>query len=147
MQLVEDTASDSLCATLRNLVQKVHGHAGTHDPTEREIADAIGPLLYRRVANEPARVMINEALQTLGWFLSISRNLGIITHSNATNLCKRIAENVSTIGAPNPSRKGLLKAFREVNAKDAREYATVRRKLRDICLRIIEYIDNLEAHA
>jgi hypothetical protein len=151
MQSVDDTAFESLRPMLRNLVQKVHGHAGQHDPSDQEIADAIGPLLYGHVVNVPGdvqrdllRVVVNESIQTLGWFLGIARNLRIITFRNATDLCGRIVANVSTIGAPHPSRKGLLKAVRETRAKNICEDPAAQRKVRDICVRIIGYIDNQE---
>jgi len=149
MQSVDDTAFNSLRPMLRDLVQKVHGHAGQHDPSDQEIADAIGPLLYGHAVNAPGNVqhhlpavVVNESIQTLGWFLGIARNLGIIRFRNATDLCGRIVANISTIGAPHPSRKGLLKAVRESSAKTFFEDPTGQRKVRGICMYIVEYIDN-----
>jgi hypothetical protein len=86
---------------------------------------------------------VNESIPTLGWFLGIACNLGIITIRNTTDLCGRIVANISTIGAPRPSRKGLLKAVRQSRANTFCEDTAAHRKVREICVRIIGYIDNL----
>jgi hypothetical protein len=155
MQSVDDTAFNSLRPMLRNLVQQVHGHAGTYDPSEKEIADAIGPLLYKHAVNVPhgqidpaadmQRVMLNVSRQTLGRFLRIARNLGIITCHSGKDLCQRIAANVRTIGSSRPSLKGLLKAFGEPNENNFHEYAAAEQQVRDICLRVVEYINSQES--
>ncbi|MBT1708747.1 hypothetical protein KK062_10955 [Fulvivirgaceae bacterium PWU5] len=156
MQSVDDTAFKSLRPMLRNLVQKVHGHAGTYDPSEKEIADAIGPLLYKHAVNVPReqfdleadmqRLVLHVSLQTLGRFLRIARNLGIITCHSGKDLCQRIATNVRTIGSSRPSPKGLLKAFGEPNSNNFHEYAAAQQRVRDICSRIIEYIDEQKSN-
>jgi hypothetical protein len=152
MQPVDDAAFNSLCAMLRNLVQQVHGHAGPDNPSKRELADAIAPLLYQDAARllqrelllDLRRIILNMPLKVLGRLLRIAYNLGIIRPPNGTDMCSRIASNVSTIGTPRPTTKGLLKAFARRKGEPAHEYIEADQKVRALCVRVIEYIDNAE---
>jgi hypothetical protein len=150
MQPVEDTAFNSLCAMLRNLVQKVHGQAGPDTPSERELADAVALLFYRDAGHRAEhelyldlrRIILGMPLKVLGRLLRIARTMGIITYHNATDMCGRIAANVSTVGKRRPTRKGLLKAFADPKGKLADEYADADQKVRELLVRMIAYIDN-----
>lgn len=132
----------ALRTALCRLVDTFHPDPSSTLSPNEQLADAI--LAHVQAVTPPPadkrpsllkRIGIFLPIPTLAALLRVAYDLHYITHTTVSDLCRRIARNVMTIGSEEPSYKSLTTAFRNPAPHAYREVVKV-------CQRIIDYIKN-----
>lgn len=148
METLRNAVPDDVRSILRHAVQTLRASVAPNQLSSVHLSDAVAALaqeFYQEAPPKPTprmnagnghtrrAVNVRVTRVVLGALLHVAAARDIIAFKNPTDLCRRIAPGISTLGLDSLQPESLLRAFR---------YPTTAafRKVLTLCTQIIDYI-------
>jgi hypothetical protein len=149
METLQNAAPDNVRSILRHAVQTLRATVAPKQLSSEHLSDAVAALVQEFYQEAPLKPMpppvkvgnghtrpaisVRVTRVVLGALLHAAAAQDIIAFKNPTDLCRRIAPGVSTLGLDSLQPESLLRAFRNPTA-------AAFRKVLMLCTKIIDYI-------
>jgi hypothetical protein len=139
METLQTAVPDNVRSILQHAVQTLRTQVGPGHLSSEHLSEVIAivteefhPVTLPDHRTAPA-ISLNFTQVVLGTLLRVAVEANIVVAKNGSDLCRRVAPGVTTLGMPTLQVHSLLRAFRYPSA-------AAYRRVQHLCTQIIEYI-------